>query len=983
MQHAPLVPAARKLPKNVTTIRKSTVTALTVLGVVLAVCTVISLSLVGALWERVKTQEASLKHLESIVNSIPSVVNLSTSVVGLLNESSGGTGESTYTSGELLIGNDVGGLSKSTLSPGTNIDITNGNGTITVNLDGTVPTGNGGTGQTTYTNGQLLIGNSVGNTLTKAKLTAGVGIIITNGPGSIVIGATGTDVTLVGGTNIAIDNDNDTITVGLTGTIDTANGGTGENTYSSGQLLIGNTAGTLTKNTLTAGTNTAITNGNGTITIGLTGVVPELHGGTGESTYTSGQLLIGNNAGGLSKNTLTAGQNIGITNGNGAITIGLTGAITVPNGGTGETSYNEGELLIGNSLGGLSKNTLTPGTNIDISNDNGTITIGLAGTVPTTIGGTGQTTYTNGQLLIGNAGGGLSKNTLTAGTNIGITNGNGAVTVGITGTIPVLHGGNGFSSYTNGQVLIGNSLGSLSRTTLTAGTNIAVTNGDGSIGIGLTGTVGTANGGTGQTTYTNGQLLIGSSVGNTLAKATLTAGTGISITNGPGTITVSATGVNITLVGGTNIDVSTVGSTVTVGLVGTVATGNGGTGQTTYTNGQLLIGNAGGSLTKNTLTAGTNIGITNGNGAITVGLTGTVASGSGGTGQTTYTNGQLLIGNSVSSLTKATLTAGTNIGITNGDGSITVGLTGTIAVGSGGTGLGGSYTNGQLLIGNAGGGLTKATLSFGQGISIINGNGAISISLAIPVDTAYGGTGQTTYTSGQILVGEAGGTLEKRTIQGGTNIQITYGIGTVAFGLTGTVATANGGTGHDTYTNGQLLIGSTSGGGLSKSTLTAGAGISITNGAGSITIASALKYWVFVEQQAVGVNAGNSVNGFQTRVLNTVQTNGGSDVTLDTVTGIMTFAAGTYSVNFRAPGFGLSHQAILRRTAGGALMFCSSEIAATGTQTHTVCSGYLTFASTDTIELRQYTNAVVTNGLGKAYGTFTEVYSVGSITRIL
>ena len=55
-------------------------------------------------------------------------------------------------------------------------------------------------------------------------------------------------------------------------------------------------------------------------------------------------------------------------------------------------------------------------------------------------------------------------------------------------------------------------------------------------------TVGVAYGGTGQTTYTDGQLLIGNSSGNTLTKATLTAGSGISITNGNGSITIAATG---------------------------------------------------------------------------------------------------------------------------------------------------------------------------------------------------------------------------------------------------------------------------------------------------------------------------------------------------------------------------------------------------------------------------------------------------------
>lgn len=54
-------------------------------------------------------------------------------------------------------------------------------------------------------------------------------------------------------------------------------------------------------------------------------------------------------------------------------------------------------------------------------------------------------------------------------------------------------------------------------------------------------TIGTGYGGTGQTTYTDGQLLIGKTDG-TLAKTTLTASTGVTITNGDGTITISATG---------------------------------------------------------------------------------------------------------------------------------------------------------------------------------------------------------------------------------------------------------------------------------------------------------------------------------------------------------------------------------------------------------------------------------------------------------
>ena len=113
----------------------------------------------------------------------------------------------------------------------------------------------------------------------------------------------------------------------------------------------------------------------------------------------------------------------------------------------------------------------------------------------------------------------------------------------VTGALPFDNGGTGQTSQqaamnalagaiTSGQYLRGN------------GTNVvmaALAAGD------LTGTVAVANGGTGQTSYTNGELLIGNTTGNTLTKATLTAGTGISITNGTGSITIAASGSGTTI----------------------------------------------------------------------------------------------------------------------------------------------------------------------------------------------------------------------------------------------------------------------------------------------------------------------------------------------------------------------------------------------------------------------------------------------------
>lgn len=55
-------------------------------------------------------------------------------------------------------------------------------------------------------------------------------------------------------------------------------------------------------------------------------VIGAAYGGTGQNSYTDGQLLIGNTAGGLTKATLTAGSGVSIANGNGSITISATGA---------------------------------------------------------------------------------------------------------------------------------------------------------------------------------------------------------------------------------------------------------------------------------------------------------------------------------------------------------------------------------------------------------------------------------------------------------------------------------------------------------------------------------------------------------------------------------------------------------------------------------------------------------------------------------
>ena len=128
------------------------------------------------------------------------------------------------------------------------------------------------------------------------------------------------------------------ITGAGTGVTPVINGGTGVATIpANGELLIGNGSG-YTVHTLNNGQNITVTNGVGTIEIALSGIVPIANGGTATSDVPGvGELLIGDGTSYQVQN-LTSGQNILITNGAGSITIALTGIVPIANGGTNSTA---------------------------------------------------------------------------------------------------------------------------------------------------------------------------------------------------------------------------------------------------------------------------------------------------------------------------------------------------------------------------------------------------------------------------------------------------------------------------------------------------------------------------------------------------------------------------------------------------------------------------------------------------------------------
>jgi hypothetical protein len=223
-------------------------------------------------------------------------------------------------------------------------------------------------------------------------------------------------------------------------------------------------------------------------------------------------------------------------------------------------------------------------------------------------------------------------------------------------------------------------------------------------------------GGTGQSTYTDGQLLIGNSTGNTLTKTTLTAGAGVSITNGSGSISIASPLAKDTqaFTSGTAATYTAPANTQWVKVTVVGPGGNGGN----LTSARATGGSAGGVAIKwlsmtaaQTLTytvgTGTSVNSTVSSGTLTIT---TISAGSGSNGTTTaYAN------SSTAGPTGGTATGG-DINITGGSGGNSYGSGTTVATnfsgkggdcpgfGSGGGSYGSSATAGQAGVGYGAGG---------------------------------------------------------------------------------------------------------------------------------------------------------------------------------------------------------------------------------------------------------------------------------------
>jgi hypothetical protein len=253
--------------------------------------------------------------------------------------------------------------------------------------------------------------------------------------------------------------------------------------------------------------------------LSLTTALPVTSGGTGQSSFSTGQVVIGSGTNGLAQLANVSSINTSITSNStvnnittdvyGRVTNYTTQAIsglTVAQGGTGVATFSSGGLLIGNGTGAVNQlaNTtyvltgalsaaktitsltvdaygrVTAATGADINID--TSQIG-SGTLGYARGGTGATSYTTGTLLVAGVSG-LTSLANTTYTVTGTPAANNTVTsmtvdaygrttaktyAAISG-LTVGQGGTGASSFTTNGITYGNGTGAI-QVTAAAGTS--------------------------------------------------------------------------------------------------------------------------------------------------------------------------------------------------------------------------------------------------------------------------------------------------------------------------------------------------------------------------------------------------------------------------------------------------------------------------------------------------------------------------------
>ena len=188
-----------------------------------------------------------------------------------------------------------------------------------------------------------------------------------------------------------------------------------------------------------------------TIVGGGTGVTPPASGGTGTNAIPlSGQILIGNATGNYTVAYLTAGAGLFRTNGNGALTVGISN--------TGVTAGSYGSASSVTTLTVNAQGQLTVAGNVAIAIAASQIT---SGTLPVVRGGTGLASYTIGDIIFASGTTALStlpdvatgNALLSGGVGVAPAYGKVGLTTHVSGVLPIANGGTNISTYAVGDIL--------------------------------------------------------------------------------------------------------------------------------------------------------------------------------------------------------------------------------------------------------------------------------------------------------------------------------------------------------------------------------------------------------------------------------------------------------------------------------------------------------------------------------------------------
>jgi hypothetical protein len=543
-------------------------------------------------------------------------------VAGILSTTYGGTGSNGLNNFEIVIGTGSLGAPLSTLPNGAagQILMANASGEPSfsaLNLSssnavtGTLSSTYGGTGLASLPSNRILVGPS----------TAG-GALVSLGSGTLnqVMLSQGSNANPAFGA-LPLDSAN-----AVSGVLSLANGGTGLNTLPVNQILLGSSgtqigalaSGNANQVLLSQGSGNAPVFG--AIPLGnsnaVSGVLALSYGGTGLSSLPNNQLLVGGS-------TLTGVPNdtagkVLISNGTGnAPTFGsidlasstvVSGVLALENGGTGRNSINANQILLGSNSGALL--SLSAGVNGQVLLSGGSsaapafgaLALNNSDAVSQTLGigngGTGATTHNANQLLLGNGSSALKSVTNGTAGQVLVSAAAGAPTFGsvdlsssnaVSGVLPVSMGGIGASTLNNNQILLGNGTNAITSIPNGSSGQLFISNGTNAPGFGslnlaggssiVSGILPASNGGTGLSTLNANQLLIGSS--------TSTVGF---LSSGNSNQVLLSQGIGFAPVFGA----LPLGSSSSV--TGVLSMANGGTGQSSFTNNQLLYVNGSGTM---------------------------------------------------------------------------------------------------------------------------------------------------------------------------------------------------------------------------------------------------------------------------------------------------------------------------------------------------------------------------------------------------